>query len=48
MEYWRQYSTSVISQLLAQNQYRNTPKYSDTGKIAVIILKFEQGGFAVE
>ena len=28
--------------------YRETPKYSDTRKIAVIILKFEQVGFTIE
>ena len=30
------------------NQYHKIPKYSDTRKIAVIILKFEQDGFTVE
>ena len=29
-------------------QYRQTPKYSDTWKIAVIILKFEQNGSTIE
>ena len=31
-----------------QVYYRKIPKYSDTRNIAVIILKFEQGGFTVE
>ena len=29
-------------------QYHKKPKYSDIGKIAVIILKFEQCGSAIE
>ena len=29
-------------------KYCKTPKISDIRKIAVIILKFEQGGFTVE
>ena len=28
--------------------YHKTPKNSDTRKIDVIILKFEQGGFTIE
>ena len=31
-----------------QNNYRKTLKYSDTWKIAVIILKFEQLSFTTE
>ena len=29
-------------------KYRKTPKHSDTGNIAVIILKFEQQDFTLE
>ena len=28
--------------------YHKTPKYSDSRKIAVIILKFEQSGYTIE
>ena len=30
------------------DDYHKIPKYSDTRKIAVIILKFEQFGFTIE
>ena len=32
----------------ASQIYRKIPKYSDTRKIAVIILKFEQSGSIIE
>ena len=31
-----------------QTVYRENPKISDTGKIAVIVLKFEQCGSTIE
>ena len=48
VSFYRHSHPAVKAILTIDLIYRTIPKYSDTPKIAVIILKFEQYGSAIE